>query len=197
MLDCRDLACPQPVLHTKEKVDSESPQSIEILVDNQAAKENVTRFLNSQGYQVSSEPRGEDYLVSGERDPDKAVVEPDAQAFACQPARRVLVFIGSDAIGRGDDTLGAGLMKNFLATLKELGPELWRVIFVNSGVKLCCQGSESLAELEGLEKAGVSLLVCGTCLNFFKLLEQKQVGQTTNMLDVVTSLQLADKVITV
>ena len=45
------------------------------------------------------------------------------------------------------------------------------------------------------EAAGVSILVCGTCLNFFNLLEAKQVGETTNMMDVVTSLSLADKVI--
>jgi hypothetical protein len=39
-------------------------------------------------------------------------------------------------------------------------------------------------------------MVCGTCLNHFQLLEQKQVGETTNMLDIVTAMQLADKVIT-
>lgn len=32
-------------------------------------------------------------------------------------------------------------------------------------------------------------------MNFFNLLEAKQVGETTNMMDVVTSLSLADKVI--
>ena len=99
-------------------------------------------------------------------------------------------------IGQGDDILGAGLMKNFLATLKEMGPDLWRIIFLNAGVKLCCRGSEVIDTLKELEAGGVSILVCGTCLDYFKLLEQKEVGETTNMLDVVTSLQVADKVIT-
>jgi hypothetical protein len=48
-----------------------------------------------------------------------------------------------------------------------------------------------------MERSGVSILVCGTCLDFFNLLEKKAVGVTTNMLDVVTSLQFADKVIRV
>lgn len=100
-------------------------------------------------------------------------------------------------MGRGDDELGGKLMLNFLATLPELGDELWRVILVNSAVKLAVEGSEHLTKLKDIENADVTVLVCGTCLDHFGLLDQKRVGQTTNMLDVVTSLQLADKVIQV
>jgi hypothetical protein len=52
-------------------------------------------------------------------------------------------------------------------------------------------------DLEELEAAGITILVCGTCLDYFNLLERKQVGQTTNMLDIVTAMQLADKVINI
>ena len=100
-------------------------------------------------------------------------------------------------MGKGDDLLGSKLLFNFVGTLKELGPELWRLIFLNAGVKLAVEGSESLPALRDLEGEGVVILVCGTCLNHFGLLEKKQVGETTNMLDVVTALQLADKVISV
>ena len=104
--------------------------------------------------------------------------------------------MGADRLGRGDDVLGAKLMANFIATLKEMGPDLWCVVMVNAGVKLAVAGSEVLAGLLALEQSGVRLLVCGTCLNHFQLLEAKQVGETTNMLDIVTAMQLADKVIT-
>jgi len=57
------------------------------------------------------------------------------------------------------------------------------------------EGAETLPAIQHLEAAGVSVLVCGTCLTHFNLLEQKRVGETTNMLDIVTSLQVADKVI--
>jgi intracellular sulfur oxidation DsrE/DsrF family protein len=73
---------------------------------------------------------------------------------------------------------------------------LWCVVLLNSGVKLAVGGSEVLPGLQALEQAGVRLLVCGTCLTHFQLLEAKQVGETTNMLDIVTAMQLADKVIT-
>lgn len=201
MLDCRGLACPQPVMRTKELIESEAPQTIEVMVDNQAASQNVSRFLSTRGYATTTAAQGGDYFIKGELDADaKPVADaPPVESYACATSgqRRIAVFIKTDRIGRGDDTLGAGLMKNFLLTLKEMDSELWRLVFVNSGVKLCCQGSESLAPLQELEKSGVSILVCGTCLEFFKLTDQKQVGETTNMLDIVTAMQLADKVINI
>ena len=88
-------------------------------------------------------------------------------------------------------------MVNFIRTLKEMGPELWRLVFVNNGVKLTIDGSEVLADLEEFEETGLRVLVCGMCLDHFNLLERKQVGETTNMLDIVTAMQLADKVISI
>ncbi len=80
---------------------------------------------------------------------------------------------------------------------KEMGPDLWRLVFVNNGVKLTVQGSELLSELKQLQDSGLQILVCGTCLTHFDPLEHKQVGETTNMLDIVTAMQLADKVINI
>ena len=108
-----------------------------------------------------------------------------------------MVMCATDRIGFGDDHLGLKLMINFLRTLGEIGDELWRLVFVNNGVKLTIDGSEVLEDLKNYEKEGLKVLVCGTCLNHFSLLERKQVGETTNMLDIVTAMQLADKVISI
>jgi len=88
-------------------------------------------------------------------------------------------------------------MSSFLSTLKEMGDDLWRVVFLNNGVKLTVGGSEVLDVLKDIEARGVQLMVCGTCLSHFGLLERKQVGETTNMLDIVTSMQLADSIINI
>ncbi len=200
MLDCRGMACPQPVLSTKQQLEQDRPERIEVLVDNQAASVNVSRFLTTQGYKAEVRETGGEFLVSGELDPSAAPVAdaPPAEAYACAvDQRRTLVFVRCQFLGRGDDGLGGGLMKNFIATLKEMGPELWRIVLVNSGVRLTVEGSPALDALKELVTSGVSLLVCGTCLDHFGLLDAKQVGETTNMLDIVTSLQVADKVITV
>ncbi|UCF84225.1 MAG: sulfurtransferase-like selenium metabolism protein YedF, partial [Desulfobacteraceae bacterium] len=111
--------------------------------------------------------------------------------------QKIMVIVATDRMGRGDDELGAKLMVNFLKTLKEMGDELWRLVFLNNGVKLTIEYSQVLPDLKELQDNGVLILVCGTCLDHFNLLDKKQVGETTNMLDIVTAMQLADKVINI
>lgn len=195
-LDCRGLACPNPVLKTKELVERGGVARLSVLVDNPAARENVSRFLGRMGYEVSAVEQNGDFEVTGTRN-ETAVCEVTEPAPGENHDRRIVVVIGTDRMGRGDDVLGGKLLFNFIGTLKELGPELWRLIFLNGGVKLAVEGSDSLPALRELEEEGVVTLVCGTCLNHFGLLEKKQVGETTNMLDIVTAMQLADKVISV
>jgi len=200
-LACQGLPCPQPVLKCKTAVESENPDTLIVVVDNEPARENVTRFLGTRGYEIVSEEQagGEWTLTaarkeSESRDADVAPV-PAAKNSSEGTRSKTLVYIPDPVIGSGDDELGAKLMQNFVATLPEMGEELWRIILLNGGVRLAVSESPALEALRKMEANGVSILVCGTCLEFFNLLDQKQVGETTNMLDVVTSFQLADKVI--
>jgi selenium metabolism protein YedF len=195
-LDCRGLACPAPVLQTKQLLEKESLAAIKVIVDNEAARQNVTRFLEHQKFQVTVEKLGSDLHLLGRKTGEVRAVEETAP----RPEgahKKIMVMVSSDRMGRGDDELGAKLMFNFLKTLKEMGHELWRLVFVNNGVKLAVEGSETLPILKELEEDGVQILVCGTCLNHFKLLEKKKVGETTNMLDIVTAMQVSDKVINI
>jgi selenium metabolism protein YedF len=195
-IDARGLACPAPVLQTKAALQEEKPNGVRVVVDNAASQQNVQRFLESQGFQTTLEQNGKDYLVVG-----TCVSEPGAQPQLAieqqSDQKKIIVMCATDRIGFGDDELGLKLMVNFLRTLKEMGSELWRLVLVNNGVKLAIDGSEVLDDLQGYERDGLKILVCGTCLNHFNLLERKQVGETTNMLDIVTAMQLADKVINI
>jgi len=196
-LDCRGLACPSPVLKTKELVERGSIARVSVLVDNPAAKENVSRFLGRTGYEVSIAEKDGTFQVMGSRAEFVASCEETELTSNPEQTCKIVVLIATDQMGRGDDLLGGKLLFNFISTLKELGTELCRLIFLNGGVKLAVEGSESLPVLHELEHEGVQIMVCGTCLNHFGLLEKKQVGETTNMLDIVTALQVADKVISV
>ena len=196
-LDCRGKACPEPVMQTKEILEKEKPVRIEVIVDNEAAKENVSRFLVHNGFQVSIEQHGTDFTVVGATDSEACEVMTDAKLAAVSGSKKILIMVSTDRLGHGDDTLGAGLLFNFLKTLKEMGADLWRIVFINNGVKLTADGAEALPVLQELVADGVSILVCGTCLSHFNLLGKKKVGETTNMLDIVTSMQVADSVITI
>jgi selenium metabolism protein YedF len=145
---------------------------------------------------VSISDEDGNFRVTGTKG-DAAAREVMVEPGTLKQESRIAVLVGTDTMGKGDETLGRKLIVNFIATLKEMGPDLWRLILLNGGVKLTVEGSECLAALMALEKDGVHVMVCGTCLNYFELLEKKQVGETTNMLDIVTSMQLADKVISV
>jgi selenium metabolism protein YedF len=200
VLNCRNLACPQPVIRTKKLVESSAPESFVVIVDNEPALENVSRFLGSQGYAAAHIVEDGLWRITGTRlaartPPAQSGVSHRQKPAGAAEEMKTLVMIIAPVFGSGDDMLGGKLMKNFLTTLPELGDTLSRIVLLNGGVTLAAEGSPVLAELQALEKGGVTILVCGTCLEHFGLLAKKAVGQTTNMLDVVTSMQLADKII--
>lgn len=197
-LDYRGLNCPEPVIRCRAVIDSGHPEKLSVAVDNLAAVENVSRFLSRAGYETASSQKGPSEWVVKAVKRDGAPVE-SADAAPAAPShegpRKTFVLITSETMGRGDDALGARLMENFLATLPELGDCLWRVVLLNGGVKLAASEGPALEQLKKLSASGVGIFVCGTCLMHYGLMEQKQVGETTNMLDIVTGLSLADKII--
>lgn len=195
-IDARGLACPAPVLQTKDALQQDVAGGVRVIVDNPASQQNVQRFLDSQGFATSLEQAGADYIVVGTGD-SQAATRPEPAELPGGADKKILVMCATDRLGYGDDELGVKLAVNFLRTLKEMGDQLWMLVFVNNGVKLTIDGSEVLQDLQAYETAGVKILVCGTCLDHFALLERKQVGVTTNMLDIVSAMQLADSVISI
>lgn len=200
-LDCRGLPCPQPVIRCRNLLEQQSVAQCTVLVDNEAAAENVRRFWEQRGFSVHEErPEAQLWRLEARRlQPSTAegTQSPTAKG-ACPPATtegKTVVFITTPTLGRGDDGLGQRLMETFLTTLPELGESLWRIVLLNGGVTLAATPGPALEALQAMERQGVSVLVCGTCLAHYQLAEAKAVGETSNMLDIVTSLALADKVI--
>jgi len=180
-LDCRKMDCPAPVLETKKCLESDAVSQIRVLVDNDAAVENVSRFLTYAGFEVGVESDGAESIVEGTRDQADAVAlgsgpaeqskSPKKSSATDSPAK-IMVMATTDKMGVGDDELGAKLMINFIKTLKEMGKDLWRLVFVNHGVTLATVDSAVLEDLRELEASGVTILVCGTCLTHLDLMGQ-------------------------
>jgi len=200
-LDARGLTCPAPVLMTKTAVEKGDLNNVEVIVDNQAAVENVSRFLGSQHFTVSTEQDGNSFKIYGRRRGNRhrtaSKPEDAPRPTASDEKQKIMVLIATDRLGSGDAELGKKLIISFVKTLKEMGDDLWRLVFLNNGVKLTIEGSPVLEDLAAYEKGGLTILVCGTCLAHFGLLEVKKAGKTTNMLDIVTAMQLADKVVNI
>jgi len=199
VIDACGMTCPAPILLVKDAIEQTNPQKLTVLVDNPASFENVNRFLASKGYSVAYSQDGAVYRLEAHHSQEisDARVEETKQNPDEVAGQKILVLVTTDCLGSGDDVLGAKLMASYLKTIKEMGADLWQLIFVNSGVKLTTESSLVVKELKEYEQSGVIILACGTCLEHYGLTSEKKVGGTTNMLDIVTATQLADKVITI
>ncbi|MRT94501.1 sulfurtransferase-like selenium metabolism protein YedF [Ancylomarina sp. 16SWW S1-10-2] len=106
-----------------------------------------------------------------------------------------LIQITKNGMGTGSEELGLILISNYLK-LSLAGDQLPKIItFYNAGVKLTCEGSPVLDSLKSIEKAGVKMIICKTCLNFFKLQDKLEVGIQGTMPDIMTLQSDADKVV--
>ena len=105
------------------------------------------------------------------------------------------MVITSETLGKGDDELGAILMRVFLTCLGQ-GDEVPEVLgLMNGGVKLACQHGVVLEELKRIEERGVKVRACGTCLDFFDIREKLMVGDAGKMPDTVAGLMTAEDAI--
>jgi len=186
-LDLRGKSCPVPVIETKNLLEGKRVVEIEILLDNSVSSENVRRFLGSRGYSTTIAQEGDIYRVEG-------VLE-EGNAATSSSTKRSLVFVDGETMGRGSEELGRVLMKSFLNTIKELETRPWRLVFINSGVKLVVTGSEYIGILKEIEGLGVEIMSCGTCLDFFHLKEKIGVGRISNMFEILSSFNEATNVI--
>ena len=64
MVDARGFLCPMPVVMVQKAVKAENPAALEVLVDNQCAVENITRYAAGMGYKVAVSQDGADYKLN-------------------------------------------------------------------------------------------------------------------------------------
>lgn len=197
-VDARGEACPIPVVKTRQAIQSlQGAGTVETLVDNEIAVQNLTKMADQKGYRVESEKQSDDCYRVLMTVGDEAVNDaPEKSLLRTRPEkRRIVAAVGADHMGEGNDELGRALIKGFLfaLTMQEELPAT--VLFYNGGAHLTCECSDSLEDLRTLEAQGVEILTCGTCLDFYGLKEQLAVGGVTNMYDIVEKQMKADLVL--
>jgi len=62
IVDARGLSCPQPALLARQALQKESKGTLEVIVDNSTARENVSRTAKNLGWQVNVDERSEDEI---------------------------------------------------------------------------------------------------------------------------------------
>ncbi|MCF2554148.1 sulfurtransferase-like selenium metabolism protein YedF [Faecalicatena contorta] len=189
--------CPIPVIKTKKAMQAlTGPETIEVLVDNEIAVQNVTKMAASSGGKVTSEKVAEkEFKITIQMEGAPAVdVE---EGVTCMPDARdnLVVVVSSDRMGSGNDELGKVLIKGFIFAVTQLDTLPKTMLFYNGGATLTTEGSDSLEDLKSLEAQGVEIMTCGTCLDYYGLKDKLAVGSVTNMYSIVETMAKAGKII--
>ncbi|MEW5952404.1 MAG: sulfurtransferase-like selenium metabolism protein YedF [Bacillota bacterium] len=202
ILDCRGLACPQPVLKTKGELDRPGAGKLQVIVDNPTARENVTLLARNLGHQVEAEERGGLHYINITRagaagaGANISVQETAPARAASTSAVDTVYFITTSTLGQGSPDLGQVLMKSLFVTLAEQ-PAPAAILLLNTGVHLALEGSPVLEFLARLAEGGAEVLACGTCLDYYRVREKLALGAVSNMYEIHSRLDRAAKVITV
>ncbi len=112
-------------------------------------------------------------------------------------ANGTVVLMTRFGVGEGPADLQQKLAVKFLTLLGEMDPLPSQICFYTEAVKLVCKGSPVLDQLRMLEKKGVELIVCSTCLDYFQLSEQREIGIVGGMPDILEAISRAGKVVSV
>ncbi|MFZ5633561.1 MAG: sulfurtransferase-like selenium metabolism protein YedF [Bacillota bacterium] len=196
-VECRGLACPQPVIKTKKALDSIDQGTVVVLVDNDTARENVTLFARNAGFKAEVEKTGEGYQITITKGSPAVTGKIQAASPRAEGLNSTVYLITTNMLGQGSPDLGQVLMKSLAVTINEMDPPPKALLFLNSGVFLTCLGSPVLEQLQSLSARGTELISCGTCLEYYKLKDKLDVGRVGNMLEINGYMSESAKVITI
>ena len=199
MIDCKGMACPLPVVNAKKAAEElHAGDVLTVLVDNEIAVQNLTRFAEHKGFAVSAEKKSDkEYAVIMNISGAAAEENKDEEVACVMDSRRkgMLVVLSANTMGTGDAKLGTSLMKAFVFALTKQDQLPDTILCYNTGAYLTCEGADTLEDLKLLESEGVTILTCGTCLDFYGLKEKLAVGGVTNMYDIVERMENAAQII--
>ena len=182
-------ACPIPVIKTLHALqDLNGAGTVQTLVDNEIAVQNLTRLAESKGCSITTEKRSDkEFCVTITTENSIGKAEADEQIACTVPAaqKKTVVVISADHI----------LMKGFIFALTQQEHLPSTILFYNGGARLTCEDSASLEDLKNLASLGVEILTCGTCLNHYGLTDKLSVGDVTNMYVITEKQMQADLIL--
>jgi selenium metabolism protein YedF len=200
IIDTKGQLCPEPLIAAKRALrETSAGESFILLTDNQTSFDNLNRFLkDNKADSRVSESEGVWTLTITRSEGELAQNKPEDY---CNPAishfekGNFVVVISSEKMGEGDDQLGRLLISNFIKALKDLDKLPQKIVFYNSGVKLATKTSPVIEHLRDLEKMGVELMLCSTCVSHYALESETGAGILSNMFTIAGVMTSAGTII--
>lgn len=201
-LDASGQACPLPVMMAKKEIDA-GTTDFTITVDNDMAVENLKKLANSQNFLATVILEEEAHFIlefhleaAGENPGSPQAPAPQKSSIDSATPGNWAIFMGRDIIGSGDYELGRSLARMYFYTISQAEDIPQSILFMNNGVKLPTLDDQVVTHLKVLAERGVEILVCGTCLDYYRLKDQLKIGELSNMYDITERMAAASKVIT-
>lgn len=178
IIDARGLGCPKPIILAEEALSKIDNGFITILVDSEVSAENLKRYAERFGYYYEAEKGDSSWKVKLLKGYSCGIASNEKKT-----SRNLLLIVVSDTIGK-DEKLGKILIKAFFETMIALKQLPNMIFLMNTAVRLSTIDEEFIDILKNLEKEGVEIFTCGTCLKYYNLEDQLRVGfrGTTNHL---------------
>lgn len=200
IVDTRGQLCPAPLIATKRALkETKIGESFKVLTDNQTSLNNLTRFLKDNKTQYSpGEEVGVWTLTITKKTAD--ITQAKAEDYCTTGIPHFsqgdfIIVFSSDRMGEGDVELGHLLMANFINAIKDLDVLPKKMVFYNKGVTLGSNDSPLIDHLREIEKMGVGLLLCGTCVKHYSLEEKVKIGTISNMFEITQVMAEAGNVV--
>lgn len=197
-VDAKGQKCPMPLILTKRAlIDMAEDETLEILMDNEISVQNVSRFLTEHQMKIHTENQDGVYRLTVNKT-GLITEQTRAEDYCAVPQpepKDYMVVFSKNIQGPGADEFGARLIQLFIHTLPDIDHKPLTLVFLHTCVFLTLRDSPVVEILSGLEKKGVRILVCGTCLDYFQKKDQLAVGVVSNMYEIMDLLSRTSKVL--
>jgi len=197
LIDARGHGCPKPVMMAEDAVSKITEGIVDILVDNEASVENLSRFAAQSGCYSKVEKQDDCWrvrIVKGYPCEISSELKVKSGELEEKTRRDILLVIGTDTMGK-EESLGKVLMKGFFETMKVTKEIPHTIFFLNAGVKLTTSNEEVIPILKEMEAMGVEIFSCGTCLKYYNLESELKVGYRGTTNHIVEGIKDFQKVV--
>ncbi len=200
IVNTKGQLCPAPIIATRRALkEASSGESFMVQTDNQVSFNNLSRFLKDNNTEFSTNESGGVWNIVITKGAG-GLISPDAEKY-CAPEiahfqkGNFIIALTSDKMGEGDEVLGKLLITNFIKALKDLDELPQKMVFYNKGVMLASDNSPVIDHLRDLEKMGVELLLCATCVDHYSLGSRISSGTLSNMYSIAQTMASAGNIV--
>ena len=198
-VDARNMQCPQPLVMAKKALgEMNCGERLRIIIDNETSRENLLRFLRDNGMAPELFAEGGVYNIEVEKAANAPLLDDTVPYCALEVTQTgPVIVINHHGMGSGSEELGRVLLQACIFTLKDISPLPSAILCYNAGVLVATEGAPTVPALADLVSRGVTLLLCGTCVDYYELKGKLAVGTITNMYEILQRVSNSERVVTI